>query len=51
MDDAAISRAAGEKVLAAAKKGADCDTCKAIVSMSDLLTKVRLDLRRRRLGL
>ncbi len=39
MDDAAISRAAGEKVLAAAKKGADCDTCKAIVSMSDLLTK------------
>ncbi|MGI6192848.1 MAG: pyruvate:ferredoxin (flavodoxin) oxidoreductase [Christensenellales bacterium] len=39
MDDAKISRTAGEKVLAAAKKGENCETCKAIVSMADLLTK------------
>ncbi|MGI6150421.1 MAG: pyruvate:ferredoxin (flavodoxin) oxidoreductase [Christensenellales bacterium] len=37
-DDAQLSRTAGEKVLAAAKKG-DCEVCKAIVSMSDLLIK------------
>jgi len=39
MDDAKLSRTYGEKVLEIAKKGTNCETCKAIVSMADLLTK------------